>query len=293
VRKRIVYLAAMLIAIAVFAVIAIYTSSGHTVSGDQAESPSAPVPGTSPAPPPLGPPDVGIGWTLAFDGTFPGSTLNTSVWDTCYPWATTYGCTNFGTGDDYEWYLPSQVQVFGDSLHLVAQRVPTPGYNRAGIPKEYSCRSGMVTTYPGFHFQYGYIQITAHVPLGTELWPALWLLAVNEHWPPEIDILERWGFEKVSAVFLHPTQGARQGGAVDTPNIFVGWHTFSLYWTRTKLIWYIDGREVFSTTSVVPQQPMYFVADLADSVPPNAHPAADDCSGSLLIRSVKVWEPTH
>jgi beta-glucanase (GH16 family) len=51
----------------------------------------------------------------------------------------------------------------------------------------------MVTSYPGFNFEYGTVQIVAQIPKNVGLWPALWLLPASESWPPEIDMLESWG----------------------------------------------------------------------------------------------------
>jgi len=88
---------------------------------------------------------------------------------TCYPWAKN-GCTNFGNGgQEKEWYTASQDTVKNGFLNLIAQREPTAGVNAKGAPQEYACRSGMVTTFPGFRFKYGYLQITAHIPFKTGL----------------------------------------------------------------------------------------------------------------------------
>jgi beta-glucanase (GH16 family) len=226
------------------------------------------------------------GLTLKFHATFAGSQLDTKVWDTCYPWASG-GCTNFGNTSDpeQEWYQAPQDQVSGGVLHLVAQRVPTAGLNEQGAAKEYACRSGMVTTYPSLKFRYGYVQVTAQIPFGKGLWPALWLAAANQQWPPEIDMLEHWGSQPNGTVYLHPLDGARQGGEISTPNLASGWHTFGVSWSKTKLTWYYDGAQVLSTTVGVPQQDMYLIANLADDVT-----GAGACSGSLLIKSVEVWQ---
>src|SRR5580658_2523374 len=81
-------------------------------------------------------------WTLKFASDFQEGQLNTAVWGTCYPWATTDGCTNFGNTKDkeLEWYLPGQVQVSGGELHLIAQSTPTAGLTQQGAPEEYACR---------------------------------------------------------------------------------------------------------------------------------------------------------
>ena len=226
-------------------------------------------------------------WALKFDASFQGNRLDTGTWGTCYPWAAD-GCTNFGNVDDpeQEWYVLAQDQVSGGALHLVAQREPTRGRNQQGEPKEYSCRSGIVTTYPSFRFTYGFIQVTAKIPFGKGLWPAFWLAAANEQWPPEIDIFEHWHSETYGSVYLHPLTGTRLGGHVPMPALSAGWHTFSLYWTKSRVVWYYDGSQVFATSTGVPQQAMYLIANLAvDDAGPGG------CTGSLLVKSVKVWQP--
>lgn len=243
-------------------------------------------PGTTPKGSNSSAPAPAKGMTLKFDGTFPGTELDTQAWATCYPWASG-GCTNFGNADDpdLEWYQAPQDQVSGGALHLVAQRVPTTGLNKNGAAKEYGCRSGMVTTYPSLRFQYGYVQVTAQIPFGKGLWPALWLAAANQKWPPEVDLLEHWGSEAAGAVYLHPLTGARQGGQVNMPGLATGWHTFGLYWSKTTLAWYYDGTQVLTTSAGVPRQDMYLIANLADD-----DTGVGSCSGSLLIKSVEVWQ---
>jgi beta-glucanase (GH16 family) len=236
------------------------------------------------------PAGVTTAWRLSFDADFSGSRLNTSVWATCYPWMdVASGCTNFGNSDELEWYLPSQDMVSGGVLHLVAELTPTLGQTHEGAPKEYYCRSGMVTTYPNFRFEYGYLQVVARIPLATGLWPALWLAASNQQWPPEIDILEHWGTNTHTAgVYFHPVGAAELAVHPATANLSVGWHTFGLYWTPSKLAWFIDGREVMSADQQLLHQSMYFIANLADYRLPQS---GTGCVGTLLIRSVKVWQP--
>jgi beta-glucanase (GH16 family) len=232
---------------------------------------------------------VPSGWKETFASNFSGTKLNTKVWATCYAWSTNgSGCTNFGNNnEEKEWYLPSQVKVSGGDLHLVAQRAVTKGRNAKSKPETYLCRSGMVTTNPGFNFEYGYVQVIARLPYSAGLWEAIWLAATNGKWPPEVDVLEHWASVQQAKVYLHPSSGARQGGPVYTPgNLSKGWHSFTLVWTKSKLTWYIDSRQVFSTTKGVPQQKMYLIMNVADT-----STAVGACTGSMDIKSVKVWQP--
>jgi beta-glucanase (GH16 family) len=145
----------------------------------------------------------------------------------------------------------------------------------------------MVTTFPGFQYQYGYTQVVARIPYGPGLWPALWLAAADEKWPPEIDILEHDGTGAQYTEHLHATDMTVQAAAESAENLSVGWHTFGLYWSPSQVIWYIDGHQVMAAVSGVPQQPMYFLANLAV----DRQNAAGWKDGSQLdIQSVTVWQ---
>jgi beta-glucanase (GH16 family) len=220
------------------------------------------------------------------NATFGGSHLNTKIWDTCYPQLPNFGggCTNWGNLEEAEWYTPSQVKVFGGSLHLVATRRTTQGFNQSGQPKTYGCASGMVTMFPGLRFQYGFVQVVANIPHATGLWPALWLEAANGKNFPETDMVESWGVRQLTGSFFHAaTSRAR---ATYSPNLTRGWHTYSLSWTRSKLTFYLDSRVVLTVTKNVPRQPMYFLANVAEYQPAKA----GDCNGQMLIKSVKIWK---
>ncbi len=218
-----------------------------------------------------------------FSATFPGAHLNTKVWDTCYPEASQTGCTNFGN-KEYEWYLPSQVKVGGGHLTLIATRRSVEGTAANGTAKTYYCQSGMVTSYPGFKFQYGFVQVVADVPHATGLWPALWLAAANRKSTPEIDMLESWGVSQLTGSFFHAANSRAR--TTYSPNLTRGWHTYSLSWTRAKLTFYVDSRTVLTVTKDVPRQQMFFLANIAEYQPAKA----GDCTGQMLIKSVKVWK---
>ncbi|MGB6454235.1 MAG: glycoside hydrolase family 16 protein [Streptosporangiaceae bacterium] len=224
--------------------------------------------------------------TPEFSATFTSSKLSKTLWSTCFPWMNqSSGCTDFGNADEHQWYLPSQVRVTGQTLALEAQQIPTAGFDKNGQPQEYNCRSGMVTTYPGFRFEYGYVQVEAWIPASLGLWPAIWLAAANQQWPPEIDMIESWGIKSESAVFFHPVGAAPAAGHMNPP-IGQGWHTFALSWTQSQLTWFVDGKVVLTVHQQIPHQQMYFIANLAE-YQPTSTPAY--CNGQLLIRSIKVW----
>jgi beta-glucanase (GH16 family) len=225
-----------------------------------------------------------------FAAAFTGSKLDRSVWDTCYPWLSQKGCKNFGNREESEWYLPSQDRVSGGVLHLVAQRKVTEGtLLRTGPPQQYDCRSGMITSYPRFRFKYGYVQIVARIPSSPGLWPALWLDPANFSWPPEMDIVESWGEAAYAGSFFHPAIKGRDTSKViySPASQVAGWHTFALSWTKTQMTWLVDGKVTMTVRAKVPHEKMIIIADLASYKPIGG---LNQCSGEMLIRSVKVWK---
>ncbi|MGH3266855.1 MAG: glycoside hydrolase family 16 protein [Trebonia sp.] len=239
---------------------------------------------------------VPAGWNLTFAPSFSGASLDTSTWSTCYQQsAQGAGCTN-NPSVEKEWYLASQVSVSGGTLNLTAKQETTQGTSSSGAPMTYDCRSGMVTSQPGFNFTYGLLQVTAKIPYGPGLWPALWLEPSNGDWPPELDMMEHWYSQQDYKVYDHFTNAKGYlGGPVPTPvDLSAGFHTFSLLWTKDRVTWYLDGAEEFTTTAHVPQQAMYFIANVADRNPDGDNGAGLEpgtCNGTMQISSVKVYQP--
>jgi beta-glucanase (GH16 family) len=233
---------------------------------------------------------------LTFDATFTGSSLNTQVWNTCYWYVPRgSGCGHPGAYPENQWYLPSQDQVSGGALNLVASPIATSGKDANGNPEVFPCRSGIVTTDPSYDFTYGYLQVVARLPKGRNAWPALWMLPANHSTNlPEIDIMEIIGTTTTRpAMAFHPSlASALQQATATTTDLSSGWHTFGLNWQPGSLTWFIDGKAVFATTNHVPSQPMYFLANLAitDVFQPLQLPTS--CSATMSIQSVKVWQNT-
>ena len=222
----------------------------------------------------------------AFDATFRGKHLDRKIWDTCYPLIPSYGggCQNWGNPEEAEWYIPSQVKVSKGRVALVATRTRTVGTTKTGARKVYECRSGMITSYPGLRFKYGFVQVVASIAHGKGLWSALWLSAANGQYPPEIDMVESWGSNVLTGSFYHPDTG-HHGRATYPTSLTKGWQIYSLSWTRSTLTYWVGNKVVLTVTKDVPRQAMYFIADVAEYQPAKA----GTCHGQMLIKSVKVW----
>ena len=210
--------------------------------------------------------------TVVLDESFDGTSLDTTVWNTCH-WWNDNGCT-ISSNDELEWYRPEQVSVAGGALRLTADRVPTRGSDG----KDYEYRSGMVTTGPvsssdsegKVSWTYGTVEARLRVPAGRGLWPAVWMLPLTRESKPEIDILEVIGQEPGQVLMhLHPRNERDAGGPgekyqMSGKTLADGWHTVRLDWQPKRLTWFIDGERVWRLTgNQVPDEPMYLVLNLA------------------------------
>ncbi|MBI1279889.1 MAG: family 16 glycosylhydrolase [Anaerolineaceae bacterium] len=239
-----------------------------------------PVPTNMPV---LGPP--GTGWTMVFNDEFDGGALDASKWNTCYQWALDYGFNYCRAGnDELQWYQPDDVSVQNGQLHLKAEKRSFQNANYT---------SGMVDSHGKFNFLYGYAEARFRVPKGKGLWPAFWMLPQDKSWPPEIDIMEILGDKpNLAYTTLHWGQENNSTGKVfNGPDFSADFHTFAVNWQKGLIVWYIDGVEVFRTTSNTPDKAMYVILNLAVG---GSWPGSPDGNtvfpANFDVDYVRVWQ---
>lgn len=81
--------------------------------------------------------------------------------------------------------------VPADKLAATQALVSQAGQTSAAQNLKYY--TGMVTTSDSWAQTYGYFEVVAKIPEGEGFWPAAWLTAASQGWPPEVDIFEAYG----------------------------------------------------------------------------------------------------
>jgi len=210
--------------------------------------------GQAPVAQPTGTPQ----WKLTFQEEFDGNQLDTAKWSRRYHWG--------------EAVINSELQAYVDDAFQVSGGMLTiKGEKRQGqyAGKTMAYTSGVICSE---HYQtYGRFEMRCRVPAGKGYWPAFWLLAgpstPNVH---EVDIFEILG-DKPSVLYTtvhwgtdYGTGHQSAGTSITGPDLSADFHVYSLEWDATKLVWSLDGTEVFRHTGGgVPQVPMYIIANLA------------------------------
>ena len=202
---------------------------------------------------------------LIWEENFNGSELNTTIWN----YELGDGCPSIcGWGNN-------EKQSYTNSNHTVSNGMLT-----IEIKKENeNYTSTRITTAKKKEFQYGRIEARAKIPVGKGIWPAFWMLGSNIKeigWPKcgEIDILEYVGREPHMAFTSLHTQDSH-GNTINTKkttisNIEEGFHLYAIDWTKDKIVFLIDDKEVY-TFQPAPKnentwpfnQPFYIIVNAA------------------------------
>ena len=241
-------------------------------------------------------------WTLKFHDEFDGTELDGTKWHTAWPWSNSVinGELQMFQNCPYPvnaWQdacAPGDYYVVRDgTLRLIARDVTfTDG---AGTTFDYV--SGAVNTRDIYSFTYGAVEVRAKLPAGKGLWPQLWLNPqTNGMWPPEIDLMEAIGSEvnKVHHnVQWRDADGAHQAepGVIYATDWFADWHTYTLEWTASDVIFFIDGAETYRLTGHSPTIAMNLMLNLGVG---GGWPGDPDTTTSFPatfeIDYVRVWQ---
>ena len=178
------------------------------------------------------------GYNLLWNDEFSGSALDESKWN--------YEPHEPGwTNEELQEYTTSADNVFLRDGKLVIKAIKS---DRNG--KDYYT-SGKVTGQNKTDFTYGKVVVSAKVPEGQGLWPAIWMMPKDEsfygQWPKcgEIDIMEVLGNDvKTAYGTLHygEPHGEQQGTWALTGQTYAdSFHEYSVEWEPGEMRWYIDG----------------------------------------------------
>ncbi len=180
------------------------------------------------------------GYNLLWSDEFNGTKMDESIWsyDPHEP-----GWTN----NELQEYTTSTDNVFVKDGKLILKAIKTD----KGGSDYYT--SGKIKSQNKKDFTYGKITISAKVPQGQGLWPALWMMPTDEskygQWPKcgEIDIMEVLGNDVSTAygtVHYGEPHGEQQGTVkLESGSFADSFHEYSVEWEPGEMRWYIDGKQ--------------------------------------------------
>ncbi|OON66044.1 glycoside hydrolase family 16 protein [Hymenobacter sp. CRA2] len=179
---------------------------------------------------------------------------------------------------------PNNLYLTGGEMHIQARREQLRN-------KQFT--SARIVSKNKMTYGYGRLDVRAKLPKGQGIWPAIWMLGLNDTqvgWPAcgEIDIMELRGSVpnvNVSTVHYGANTASRQykGTTWRLPSgdFSEDFHTFSLIRSKDQLRWFVDGTETFSVTPGVVSpypfnNPFYLILNVAVGGDFDGDPAASE-----------------
>ena len=194
---------------------------------------------------------------------------------------------------------PNNLFLQNGELHIVARREQL----RA---KQFT--SARIVTKNKMNYGFGRLDVRAKLPKGQGIWPAIWMLGVNDSqvgWPAcgEIDIMELRGSRpdvNVTTVHYGANTASHQEKTstwrLPTGDFSQDFHTFSLIRSQDQIRWYIDGTQVFSVTpgSVSPypfNNPFYTILNVAVGGNFDGDPSASEpFPKEMVVQYVRFYQ---
>jgi beta-glucanase (GH16 family) len=223
-----------------------------------------------------GPVGIPGNWNLQFDDEFSGSTLDTSKWSTGWQGAGTTGPVN---PSELDCMSPNQVSVTGGELTLNAVSSIIFCGNKV---EPYA--SGMVTTTGKYQFTYGAVEARIWMPgSGSTIddWPSFWTAGQSEPAAGQIDIVE--GLAGQACAHYHVSAYPSGLGTCVAGSFTGGWHTYAVDWEPGSLVYYYDGKVIWTDTTSIAGAPQYLALDMAMPGTNYRAPA------SMRVDYVRVW----
>lgn len=201
------------------------------------------------------PQSVTIGDTaydLYWSDEFSGNALSEAYWT--YDVGT--GSGGWGNNEKQYYTQGSNLSVSDGVLTITARKENLNGC-------EYT--SSRIKTLDKVHFTYGYVEARIRAPLFSGAWPAFWMLGNNfetKGWPfcGEIDIYESVNSENIAYATCHWNAVGSDGsyspttyGLSTSTSSREEWHRYSILWTETSIIAYVDGT-AFYEIDITPEE---------------------------------------
>ncbi len=159
--------------------------------------------------------------------------------------------------DKYAGYITDEDSYVEDGvLHLRNQK-----RNYAGsLPdRNFEYTSGWINTTGKLLFngtQRGvFIELKAQFPTGYDVWPAIWLVTDQPHWPPEVDIWEYFGrfftyrddvmaLRYIYGVWNDHDDNSKEIRPFHATYDAAVWHVYGWEWSGETMTWYLDGEVI-------------------------------------------------
>lgn len=218
-------------------------------------------------------------WKVTFEDRFNDQNINDQLWMNSFFWGKMLINDRYVIAGDKQYYTDNKnFDLSGDTLKIITKNESTEG--RVWHPihgfstQEFNYTSGMLSTAHSFRQKYGRFEAKIKIDDKNPVYQAFWLK--GEKILPEIDVF-KFNMEKANKMFMNSFVGdpndsknankssSRLNGASFGKDFFI----YSVEWSPEVITWKINGMEVYSTSSNIPDEPLYIMLSAGIQRDPN------------------------
>jgi len=173
-------------------------------------------------------PVLAQGWQLVWTDDFDGTSVDTTKWEFMEGDGCAFGICFWGN-NERQWYSSENTAVADGHLIITAKQESVGGLDYT---------SSRLRTLARGDWKYGRIEVSARLPVGQGIWPAIWMLPTDTDygvWPAsgEIDIVEVFGQRPDEALgsihFGEPHTFTTRVRKLDSGSYADDFHTFAVH----------------------------------------------------------------
>lgn len=195
------------------------------------------------------------GWVLTWNDEFDGEVLDLAKWDYQYGNGGEYGISGWGN-NELQFYLGREENVCVEDGKLIITALKEDNIYTSGRIRTFTNRGEVL-----FATTYGRIEARIKCPTGEGIWPAFWMLPVDEsvygRWAAsgEIDIMEAKGRlpQQIGGAAHYgrtwpDNDFSNQEYVFDEGEDITDFHVYAIEWEQDEIRWYVDEECYFVLT---------------------------------------------
>lgn len=208
-------------------------------------------------------------WKVTFDEKFDDNKIDEQKWMNSFFWGKMLIDDRYVLAGDKHYYTDNKnIDISGNTLKIITKKEQAKGkvwHPKQGFFKQdFEYTSAMLSTAHSFRQQYGKFEAKIKIDAEAPVFQAFWLK--GEKILPEIDVF-KFNTHQNKKMLMTSTTGNPDDvdnaksviTKVSGASLAKGFYIYSVDWTPEKITWKVNDVEVYSTTSGIPDEPLYIL----------------------------------
>ena len=214
-------------------------------------------------------------WHLTFEDDFNGNSFDKNKWSFGYYQGQTLAKASYSLESEKQTFKEGNITALNSQLSISTRPEKAKGNvwsNTLGfVEGEFDFTSGIINTGNAFKQKYGRFDFKVKADFSKPLTHNIWLSTGKAE--PQINVMNYGLTNAKSFLAGVALNGKYTSGTISGANFSSDFYIISILWTPEKIVWSVNGVEVYTYKGSIPQEEMYIVlsSNLKDNAPKLSH----------------------